>query len=59
MININKNQILFETPYVVLRTDQSFMTTRNISIPKKEESKESEKLLSIIFGYPYLENPSK
>jgi hypothetical protein len=58
MNNINKNQIRFETPYVILRTDQGLTTAENTSINQNnvENSKENEKLLSIIFGYPYIEN---
>jgi len=58
MGNLNYNQIRFETPFLILRTDQALSIHQKITPTNKESiSQEDEKVLSILFGYPFRVTP--
>jgi hypothetical protein len=57
METVNSTQIHFETPFLILRTDQSLFTPHeSMSNNEQENSNEDDKLFSALFGYPYRVN---
>lgn len=58
MTNLNGTQVRFETPFLILRTDQDVFTYKSyfLSNEEKQSENDNEKLLSVIFGYPDMVN---